>query len=300
MSTALVAALSWNSRLSGTQRTIGIVIVGAEFAFFMWRDRAWYLELLSDLLASSSWMQGAEGERRVGVHLNSLSDDYVVFHDFRPTDSEGQLQPWNVDHIVVGPTGVFVIETKMYSRARVLPAEKEHATARNVRQVARNALELKDRLVLWSGGALSGTFVEAVLVYAQDNAFVEKLREGSTQVLPLQYLLKNIIGRRKHDLSQEQAYRVARALATRLSDRKRGESSNELDRLDSLYAGARTAAVKIDAAEAGPTGAQNDCPLCGAPLMRMVARKGSFKGRAFMGCSRWRLTGCAYKLNLEE
>jgi hypothetical protein len=47
-----------------------------------------------------------EGEVTVGQELNLLmTDGYRVFHDF-PADS------FKIDHIVIGPTGVMVVETK--------------------------------------------------------------------------------------------------------------------------------------------------------------------------------------------
>lgn len=49
---------------------------------------------------------GFDGERVVGEELNQLmADGYRVFHDF-PFDG------FNIDHVVVGPTGVYAVETK--------------------------------------------------------------------------------------------------------------------------------------------------------------------------------------------
>lgn len=49
---------------------------------------------------------GLDGELAVGQELNLLMlDGYRVFHDF-PADS------FNIDHIVIGPNGVFAVETK--------------------------------------------------------------------------------------------------------------------------------------------------------------------------------------------
>lgn len=54
--------------------------------------------------------QGAEGERAVGQFLDRLrSDGYQVFHDVL---GEG----FNLDHVVIGPAGVFTIETKTWSK----------------------------------------------------------------------------------------------------------------------------------------------------------------------------------------
>lgn len=56
------------------------------------------------------WEKGLEGEYIVENHLNSLPSDYRVFNDVK-LHGKGR----NIDHITIGPTGIFVIETKNYS-----------------------------------------------------------------------------------------------------------------------------------------------------------------------------------------
>jgi hypothetical protein len=59
---------------------------------------------------------GLDAEAAVGQELNCLMlDGFRVFHDVR---GDG---PYNVDHVVVGPQGVFAIETK--GRAKPLRGE---------------------------------------------------------------------------------------------------------------------------------------------------------------------------------
>jgi hypothetical protein len=59
-----------------------------------------------------TWRRGAAGERRTARLLDRLTrDGYVVFHDFAmPGDTSA-----NVDHLVIGPIGVFVIDSKQWS-----------------------------------------------------------------------------------------------------------------------------------------------------------------------------------------
>lgn len=60
------------------------------------------------LRESRAWRRGYEGERVIGELLGSgLSDKYHVFNDVR---FPGRTA--NIDHIVVGPSGVFVLNTK--------------------------------------------------------------------------------------------------------------------------------------------------------------------------------------------
>lgn len=54
------------------------------------------------------WRRGAEGERRTGDLLDTLPPGrFVVRHDLRVPGSRA-----NVDHVVIGRTGVWVIDTK--------------------------------------------------------------------------------------------------------------------------------------------------------------------------------------------
>ena len=61
---------------------------------------------------------GYDCELAVGQELNNrMKDGFQVFHDF---PAEG----FNIDHILVGATGVFAVETKGRAKSRV--AEKEN------------------------------------------------------------------------------------------------------------------------------------------------------------------------------
>jgi hypothetical protein len=58
-----------------------------------------------------TWQRGAHGERHTARLLDRLTrDGYVVFHDLAVPGS-----PANVDHLVIGPSGVFVIDSKQWS-----------------------------------------------------------------------------------------------------------------------------------------------------------------------------------------
>ncbi|TCK18718.1 nuclease-like protein [Thiogranum longum] len=54
--------------------------------------------------------QGIDGEKAVGQYLERLREDgYQVFHD---VIGDG----FNLDHVVIGPAGVFTVETKTWSK----------------------------------------------------------------------------------------------------------------------------------------------------------------------------------------
>lgn len=64
---------------------------------------------------------GFRGERAVGEELNTLMQDgCLVFHD---VPGEGD---WNVDHVVVAPSGVYAIETKTRRKSATQGGRKDY------------------------------------------------------------------------------------------------------------------------------------------------------------------------------
>ncbi len=57
-----------------------------------------------------AWKLGRDGERAVGQLLDTLrADGYQVFHDVLG-------ESFNLDHVLIGPGGVFTVETKTWSK----------------------------------------------------------------------------------------------------------------------------------------------------------------------------------------
>ena len=69
-----------------------------------------------------AWRTGASGERITGLWLGRLPEGWFVFHDV-PVGARGA----NVDHVVIGPGGVFTINTKnLTGSIRVNPRSIVH------------------------------------------------------------------------------------------------------------------------------------------------------------------------------
>jgi hypothetical protein len=59
-----------------------------------------------------TWRRGAHGERHTARLLDRLTrDGYVIFHDLAVPGNTSA----NVDHLAIGPTGVFVIDSKQWT-----------------------------------------------------------------------------------------------------------------------------------------------------------------------------------------
>ncbi|MCL1888773.1 MAG: NERD domain-containing protein, partial [Kiritimatiellaeota bacterium] len=61
----------------------------------------------------TSFFKGARGEERAAFALEGLPEGFCVFHGFA---RRGLASIWrtDVDHVVLGKTGVFVVETKCW------------------------------------------------------------------------------------------------------------------------------------------------------------------------------------------
>lgn len=98
-------------------------------------------ERLRPRQSTEAWRTGAEGERKTGAVLDRLPDGYVVMHDLRMPGGRG-----NIDHVVVGPTGVFNVETKNYKHGVTIeggvPRSNGHKLDKVVDQAQRQAAAL--------------------------------------------------------------------------------------------------------------------------------------------------------------
>jgi hypothetical protein len=70
-----------------------------------------------------NWRLGARGEQLVGEALNDpaiVGAGYRIYHDVPGADD------WNIDHVVVGPSGVYVIETKARTKRPSKDGQPSH------------------------------------------------------------------------------------------------------------------------------------------------------------------------------
>ena len=103
---------------ANTQRNIGIFLVFLALLLFLLglvsSSVVAYLVAFLFFIASAfffeshtTWSSGAEGEEKVAEYLKLLGDSYQVIHDVVLPGRIG-----NIDHIVLGENGIFVVETK--------------------------------------------------------------------------------------------------------------------------------------------------------------------------------------------
>lgn len=113
-----------------------------------------------------SWYAGAIGELHVAKRLEALGPEFTVLHSVPVGKGES-----DIDHIVVGPSGVFTINTKHHAGARVwVGARKILVNGQSTDHLRKSRYEFKraERLMRAALGADIPVCGALVIVGARD------------------------------------------------------------------------------------------------------------------------------------
>jgi len=165
---------------------------------------------------------GFMGERAVGAELNVLMlDGCRVFHDY-PADPK-----WNIDHIVVAPSGIFAVETKTRRKRRTARGKEDHRivfdgsilhfprfkSSEAVEQARRNAVSL--------GRELTRALAEPVVVkpiLTFPGWFVERTGKSDVAVVNPKQIRPVIVTGGPRQLSSVQIDRIAAWIGEKCRD----------------------------------------------------------------------------------
>lgn len=163
-----------------------------------------------------TWNSGADGEEAVVRVLNNLDSSFRVVHDVvLPGDRQ------NIDHVVIGPSGVWVIETKnhngiircyndKWSRKKVgrRGTVYDASMGNPSKQAKRNAVVLKNWL---ESQKIDVGYISAVVVFANDDAELNVVKPA-VDVVPASGLLGLFSNGSQARLGQEKIDSVAECL----------------------------------------------------------------------------------------
>jgi hypothetical protein len=171
---------------------VATALLGRAFGLHDLRFLASEVALLTSIFLISRYVlplmerrdRGAAGEEYVGGLLDELpGGDWLVIHD-------ASLGRGNVDHILIGPAGVFTVETKSHPG----PVRVGHTHGATLRQAhaQRKAIE-----------NVTGMRVEPLIVFSR--AWVDRplARRRGVRVVPAGMLV-GYLGKRRVVLSHEQ------------------------------------------------------------------------------------------------
>lgn len=126
-----------------------------------------------------SWYTGALGERAVGRILDRLGPEWTVLHAVPVGDRSADM-----DHVVIGPTGVFTINTKHHPGARIWTAKGTFMiNGTRVPYIRNSAHEAKRAGKLLSAAVHEGVTAEAAIVVVGSQQLTQRERHGTVTVL---------------------------------------------------------------------------------------------------------------------
>ena len=166
---------------------LGIIFVGISIYFF---------------IKSNQYKKGKTGETLIEETLEGLSDNYYLVNDVMLPESYG-----NIDHIILGPNGIFVIESKNYDGKIICNGDEWHRHYEGgltismrgrpywkpprdydigspSKQVKRNAVKLKQFIQKTFKKPI---WVEGIVVFTNPNAELE-LNNPSVPILKVEEL----------------------------------------------------------------------------------------------------------------
>ena len=157
---------------------------------------------------------GWAGEKQVTKLLgSSLSDDYFLLNDLHLRNGGG-----DIDHIVLGPNGIYVLETKNWSGEISCHGDEwQRAGKSNFKgspslQVKRNAAKIK-RIIDSSPSLKSlGIWVEGIVVFTNNHATLH-LNNPTVSILKLSQLPNHITAQKGFSgFSQQQLEAIGKEI----------------------------------------------------------------------------------------
>lgn len=194
-------------------------IIGS--AFWLWNRLRRVMQLRKLIRCSRLGMRGEQAVAESLYDHSVVAAGYRAFHDV-PGDGA-----WNIDHVVVGPGGVFVIETKTRSRRKSTNGQPEHVAVfdgqnlrfpwgndfRAAEQVQRNA-EWVRRFI--ASSCHKDAAVQPIIVIP--GWFVQTLADDyPVQVMNAKYL-RGFLTRRPEVLNKQQFKSIQELFEQRCRD----------------------------------------------------------------------------------
>ena len=188
---------------------------------------SWYIarRVRAALVQGRNDTLGYRGELCAGQELNELMrNGCFVFHDV-PGDGA-----WNIDHVVVAPSGVFAVETKTRSKPVNVEGRKNYEVWYDGKELEfptwkdRHGLEQAEQNARWLSKFLSGAMAEtikAVPVLVLPGWFVSRRPNtpmNAVLVLSLNGARKYLLDYRGPSLTERQMSQIAHHLEQRCRD----------------------------------------------------------------------------------
>ncbi len=226
-------------------------------------------------LFKSPWFKGMLGEAIVNL-ITKLSLDKNVYHLIKdvtlPTEDGGTTQ---IDHIIVSPYGVFVVETKNMKGWIFGSQHQKTWTQKIYRQTFKfqNPIHQNYKHVktLESLLELEDNQIHSVVVFIGDSHFKTDMPPNVTHGLGYVRYIKS---KTEPVLSEWEVRRVTGLIESGRLERSIKTSREHVEHLKTIK-------------KVKPVDTTLRCPKCGSSMVLRTAKRGSNAGNDFWGCSKY-------------
>lgn len=251
-------------------------------------------------LAYLPQLKGYVGERRIQKLLKSLGEDVKVYNDLYVPKKNGEMT--QIDHVLLLPNGIFVIETKKYT-GWIFGSE-------NQRNWTQTIYKKKSRF--YNPVMQNNTHIKALQNYLNmevpmhsiivfSNAATFKFNEPFQQahVIQTKHLKRTIKQYTTQEISGEQLGKISQMLHALIPETKQQKKEIKKRHLEHVKEIAKpkpskksVSKVKVEPVIAGPVIVEPvsvttdvTCPKCGNNLVVRNGKRGSFYGcQSFPKC----------------
>jgi len=131
--------------------------------------------LLFIMLPYRTWKSGLTGERNAVKNISDkLNSDYSIFNNVLLKDGK---RSGDIDHIIVGPTGIFAIETKNNKGIVTYDGYWKGIKGNPSQQAISNALRIKDIIKDCEVFKEKRPYVNAVVLFTNSKINLKKSRD---------------------------------------------------------------------------------------------------------------------------
>ncbi|MCL2172388.1 MAG: NERD domain-containing protein [Nitrososphaerota archaeon] len=153
---------------------------------------------------------GRQGENAViNTLANGLNDDYYLINGVCLKNHSG-----DIDHVLLGPSGVYVLETKNWSGKIVCNGDQWHRPGKNIKgnpslQVKRNTQKIKKIVNAYNTLRGINIWVIGIIVFTNNHADLY-INNPTVTVLKLQQLLPYIKNQESNQLTKQQVQNIVK------------------------------------------------------------------------------------------
>jgi Nuclease-related domain/Topoisomerase DNA binding C4 zinc finger len=240
-----------------------------------------FLGLILAALVWFKWnfpkIKGMAGEKQVARILNTLDpNEYILMNDLYLPKDDGKTT--QIDHILIGPQGIFVIETKNYKGWITGSEHKQTWTQTNYKRkdnfynpIWQNAGHIK-ALQAAIGESLNDVPIHSIIVFGRqaELKFTQPFKKAT--VMNSHQLLSHIKleeSTNTNTLAYFNRQKIKHLLSQYILKDRRAQKEQSKKHVENLKNAKNEHDLKIST---------NICPRCGSQLVMRKGKNGEFKG----------------------